>query len=209
MSLVENRLKRGDASDGGTPAGPLGRDIVRADGPLKVRGAATYALEYQLEGVLHCVIIQSTHGAGRVVAVDRTAAEASPGVRLVLDAGNSPKLRAQADFFGNMPPGDDYTPFSTDIGFNGELVAAVVADTLEEAQAAARLVRVEVAPAPVVATQDDPRAGRGNAVPMDKDWGDPDGALAEAPVVDRGDLRDAAGIQRPDRAARPDRALGG
>ena len=44
-------------------------------------------------------------------------------------------------------------------------------------------MRVEVEPGPVVATHDDPRAGHGNPVPLDKDWGDPDGALAEAPVV--------------------------
>src|SRR5690242_4988088 len=100
MSLAESRMKHGDASDGG-PGGPLGRALTRADGPLKVRGAATYALEHPAEDILHCVIVQSTEGAGRIVAIDRSAAEASPGVRLVLDAGNSLKLRAQPDFFGN------------------------------------------------------------------------------------------------------------
>ena len=142
MTLIEPRVKHGDASDGTPSSGPLGRAIVRTDGPLKVRGAATYALEHRLEGLLHCVIVQSTVGAGRIVAIDRRGAEASPGVRLVLDAGNSLQLRSQADFFGNKPPGDDYTPFATDIRYNGEMVAAVIADTLEQAQAAAQLVRV-------------------------------------------------------------------
>jgi xanthine dehydrogenase YagR molybdenum-binding subunit len=183
MNLVDSRRKHGDASDGGAPTGPLGREVVRTDGPLKVQGAATYALEHLVKGVLHCVIIQSTIGAGRVVAIDRSAAEASLGVRLVLDASNSPKLRAHPDFFGNKPPGDHYTPFATEIRHNGELVAAVVADTLEQAQEAARLVRIDVVPASVVATQVDPRAGHGNPVPLNKDWGDPGSALAEAPVV--------------------------
>jgi xanthine dehydrogenase YagR molybdenum-binding subunit len=183
MTLIEPRVKHGDASDGSPSSGPLGRAVVRTDGPLKVQGAATYALEHQLEDLLHCVIVQSTVGAGRVVAVDRSAAEASPGVHLVLDAGYSLVLRSQPDFFGNKPPGDEYTPFATDIRYNGEMVAAVIADTLEQAQAAAQLVRVDVELGPVIATQDDPQAGHGNPVPLDKDWGDPDGALAEAPVV--------------------------
>ena len=38
-------------------------------------------------------------------------------------------------------------------------------------------------PGPSIATHDDPRAGHGNPVPLDKDWGDPDGALRRAPVV--------------------------
>ena len=96
MTLIEPRVKHGDASDGTPPSGPLGRAIVRTDGPLKVQGAATYALEHRLEGLLHCVIVQSTVGAGRIVAIDRSAAEASPGVRLVLDAGIQPEAPVAA-----------------------------------------------------------------------------------------------------------------
>jgi xanthine dehydrogenase YagR molybdenum-binding subunit len=183
MSLVENRSKHGSASDRGDPAGPLGREVVRTDGPAKVRGAAAYALDNQLQDVLHCVLVQSTIGAGRVVAVDRSAAEASPGVRLVLDCSNSPMLRAQPDFFGNVPSSDSYSPFASDIRYNGELIAAVVADTLDEATVAARHLHVETETSPVVPTYDDPRAGEGRPVPMEKDWGDPDGALAASPVI--------------------------
>ena len=183
MNLAQPPSKRGDASDGAVPSGPLGRSMVRADGPLKITGKAAYALEHPVENLLHCVIVQSTQGAGRIRGIDRSAAEASPGVRLVLESGNSPRLKAQADFFGNKPPGEDYTPFATEIGHNGELIAAVVADTLEQAQAGARLLRVDIAPAPVIATHDDPRAGPGRSVPLDKDWGDPDAAFASAAVV--------------------------
>ena len=172
--------KRGDASDG---AAPLGRAMARIDGPVKVTGAATYALEHDVAGALHCVLVQSTIGAGRVVAIDRRAAEASSGVRLVLDASNSQRLVAQPDFFGNQPIGPDYTPFAVDVEFNGQLVAAVVADTIEQAREAASLVRVEYAQTVPVATFGDPAAGSGKPVPMDKDWGDPDRALAEAGVV--------------------------
>ena len=112
MTLIEPRVKHGDASDGSPSSGPLGRAIVRTDGPPKVRGAATYALEHRLEGLLHCVIVQSTVGAGRIVAIDRSAAEASPGVRLVLDAGNSLKLRSQAGLLWQQAARRRPTPHS-------------------------------------------------------------------------------------------------
>ncbi|NDW03400.1 xanthine dehydrogenase family protein molybdopterin-binding subunit [Jiella pacifica] len=183
MSLTDSPAKYGSVAGSETASGPLGRAALRGDGSLKVRGAATYALEQPVEGVLHCVLVQSTIGAGRVAAIDRSAAEAAPGVRLVLDAGNSLTLAPMPDFFGNTPPGDSYVPFAREISFNGELIAAVVADTLEQARAAAALLEVTYEEARSVPTFSDPRAGEGRAVDaMTKEWGEPDAAFAEAPV---------------------------
>ncbi|SON53931.1 Xanthine dehydrogenase molybdenum-binding subunit [Hartmannibacter diazotrophicus] len=182
MTFAEITTKRGDASDG-MATGPLGRAHVRADGPAKITGRATYALEHAVADALHCVIVQSTIGAGRVVSIDKSDAEASPGVHLVLDAGNSLPLVPKADFFGNLPPGDTFVPFATEIRHNGELVAAVVADTVEQARAAADRLHITYEEAPVVATFADPRAGDGNPVEaMSKTWGEAEQALAEAPV---------------------------
>ena len=187
MSLADNTTqdgpgKYGSAGDGTKTDGPLGRAIARADGPAKVTGAARYAIEHPVEGVLHCVLVPANVGAGSVKFVNREAAEKAPGVRLVLDATNSLALTNVADFFGNQPKTPTFTPFATQITHNGELVAAVVADTAEQAREAARLVEVIVEETPIVASQDDERAGSGRAVPMDKDWGDPDAALSSAPV---------------------------
>ncbi|WP_108658741.1 xanthine dehydrogenase family protein molybdopterin-binding subunit [Acuticoccus kandeliae] len=182
MTLAEAPMKRGDASDGGA-AGPLGRAHTRADGPLKVRGAAPYALEHPVENPLYCAIVQSTVGAGRLVSVDRSAAEASPGVRLVLDASNTPSLSPALDVFGSAQD-RPYRPFLTDITHNGQLVAAVVADTREQAVAAAALVRVEIETAPVVATFEDPASGEGDRMPgLDKGRGEAEAALAAAEVT--------------------------
>ncbi|MEX6508483.1 xanthine dehydrogenase family protein molybdopterin-binding subunit [Jiella sp. M17.18] len=180
MSLTDTPAKYGSAAD--TEAtGPLGRVAIRGDGGLKVRGGATYALEQSVENLLHCVLVQATIGAGRVVSIDKAAAEAAPGVRLVLDAENSLALKPMPDFFGNTPPGDTYVPFARDIRFNGELVAAVVADTLEQARAAAALIEISYEEAPAVPTFADERAGEGRAVDaLAKEWGEPDGPHAEA-----------------------------
>ncbi|MBP1851180.1 xanthine dehydrogenase family protein molybdopterin-binding subunit [Rhizobium halophytocola] len=181
MNYQDVNTKRGDASDGGAI---LGTGVARHDGAAKVRGDAVYAIEHSLPGLLYCVMVNSTIGAGRVVQVDAQKAEAMPGVRMVLHAGNSLELVPQADFFGNRPAGDSYNPFAREIAFNGQLVAAVVAETLEQARAAARAVTVAVENGKVVSTFHDPAAGEGNVIAaMSKDWGDPDAALADAPVV--------------------------
>ena len=183
MSLTDIPAKYGNATDGEMASGPLGRAAIRGDGALKVRGAATYALEQPVEDVLHCVLVQSTIGAGRIVAIDRSAAEAAPGVRLVLDAETSLKLKPMPDFFGNTPAGETYVPFARELTFNGELVAAVVADTLEQAHAAAALLDISYEEARSVPTFSDGRAGEGRAVDaMARHWGEADTAFAAAPV---------------------------
>ena len=62
----------------------IGQSLVRRDGELKVRGAATYAYETPVENPAYCSLVQATVGRGRVSAVDTSAAEALPGVLAVL-----------------------------------------------------------------------------------------------------------------------------
>ncbi|MEW5420515.1 xanthine dehydrogenase family protein molybdopterin-binding subunit [Amorphus sp. 3PC139-8] len=183
MTIIEPTTKRGDASDGAMVRGTLGSIHVRADGPAKIRGEATYALEHRIDGLLHCVLVQSTIGAGRVVSIDRSATEASPGVRLVLDAFNAAQVKWIPDYWGNAPAKDYDTPFPTEITFNGQAIAAVVADTPEQAREAAARLAVVYEEAPVRATFDAEDTQTRPVDMMAKDWGDPDAALAEAPVV--------------------------
>ena len=132
--------QRGDASDGAASAMSLGARVTRLDGPAKIRGAAVYGLEHRPETLVHCVLVQSTIAAGRVRAIDTTAAEASPGVLLVLTPDNALRLRTATSWTGAPPPDVPYLPLATDVTFNGQQVAAVVAETFEQATAAAALV---------------------------------------------------------------------
>ena len=67
--------------------------------------------------------------------------------------------------------------------FSGQHVAVVVAKSFEQATAAARLVRITYDETPAIMGLDDPKAGEGMAVPtMTSEWGDAEGALAEAQV---------------------------
>jgi xanthine dehydrogenase YagR molybdenum-binding subunit len=114
---------------------PVGAPIDRLEGPLKVRGAATYAYEQAVEDPAYVAAVQAPIAAGRVVRIDAAAALAEPRVLAVLTHENAPRL-------------SDATPElrilqSDAVSYRGQIVAGVIAETLEDAAHAARLVEVD------------------------------------------------------------------
>ena len=121
----------------------IGEGINRIDGPLKVTGRAVYSYERQDAGQpLYGCIQGASIGKGRIASIDTSAAEAAPGVRLVWTHRNAPEQQPfenKPDLFGRPHPeltGDG-------IAYYGQPVAFVVADSFEQASAAAALVRVD------------------------------------------------------------------
>jgi xanthine dehydrogenase YagR molybdenum-binding subunit len=163
-----------------------GAPLDRVDGPRKVTGAAPYAYEQAVEDVAYAFPIQSTIAKGRIVAIDAAAALAQPGVLAVLCHRNAPRLRP-------LPPGPqdvEIEVFQSDaVAYRGQLVAAVVADTLEVAREAASLVTVayEERPHDVALAWDRSDLYRPRIVnaghATDTLDGDPEAALASAPVT--------------------------
>jgi xanthine dehydrogenase YagR molybdenum-binding subunit len=124
----------------------IGEPLSRIDGPAKVTGAARYAAEHPVEGLLHGWVVSSAITAGRIASIDDAAARAVPGVIEVVTHTNRPHV---AWFDRNYKddtavPGSPFRPLYDDkIQFNGQPVALVIADTLETARYAASLVDVE------------------------------------------------------------------
>ncbi|MEV4113260.1 xanthine dehydrogenase family protein molybdopterin-binding subunit [Nonomuraea sp. NPDC049695] len=118
-----------------TTTGAVGASLDRVDGPLKVRGAATYAGEWPVESPAYLYPLQAEIAAGRVAGIDADAAAAEPGVLCVITHLNAPKL----DW-----PGDPEVAVlqSDEVAFRGQFIGAVVAESLEIARYAASLVRV-------------------------------------------------------------------
>jgi xanthine dehydrogenase YagR molybdenum-binding subunit len=123
--------------------GQIGRAADRVDGRLKVTGGAPYAYEVD-EGdpPAYGFIVEATIARGKITLIDSGAAEQAPGVLLVLTHRNAP---AQARFSSEAD--DRFTwplPCLVDVQVRhyGEPVAFVVAESFEQARAAARLVRV-------------------------------------------------------------------
>src|SRR5437667_1629070 len=125
------------------PDSVIGQPIDRVDGTAKVAGAARYAADTVASRTPAVgVIVTSTIGHGRIVAVDKREAERAPGVLLVMSHDNAPKqapFQQQADDRHARPK----PQLSEDVvHFHGEPVALVVAETFEQATAAAQLVKV-------------------------------------------------------------------
>ena len=125
--------------------GHIGRAVDRYEGPLKVSGTAPYAHEVKTPAPpAYGVLIGASIGKGRVVAVDDAAARASPGVAIVWHplappAGQTP---AGTKAYAHAQSSSEPVFASREVAFFGQPVALVVADTLENAAAAAHLIEV-------------------------------------------------------------------
>ena len=75
----------------------IGAPLDRIDGPLKVRGAATYAFEWPVERPAYLYPLQAAIAAGRIAGVDAAAAAAERGVLAVLTHENAPRLAVTGD----------------------------------------------------------------------------------------------------------------
>jgi xanthine dehydrogenase YagR molybdenum-binding subunit len=117
----------------------IGDGINRTEGPRKVAGQVPYSAERRDAGdTLHGFVLGSAIGMGRIALLDTAAAEAAPGVRLVLTHRNAPQQGMLA------PDITDAKPEMLDdrIHRYGQPVALVVADSFEEARAATALIDV-------------------------------------------------------------------
>ena len=124
-----------------TDATIIGQPLDRTDGPLKATGGARYAAEFRLPDLCHAVMVLSTIPRGRIVDLDTTRAEASPGVLLVLSHRNAPRLPERGRAAFKPPAGRAMSLFQDDdVHYNRQPIAVVVADTFEHAVAGAALV---------------------------------------------------------------------
>jgi xanthine dehydrogenase YagR molybdenum-binding subunit len=121
----------------------IGGDITRIDGPLKVSGTATYSSDINLPGTLYAVPVCATIAKGRITRLDTAAAAGMPGVRAVFTRENIGKFY-RVSFATDIHIDEKRPPFEDDnIYYYGQYVGVVVADTFEQATAAARVVKVE------------------------------------------------------------------
>lgn len=162
-------------------ADAVGKATPRIDGPLKTTGAAEYAADFHFEHMAHAVPVVSTISSGRITKLDTRAAERMPGVLLVLHHGNIGPLYRTVPGDENATNSEVRSAFEDEIVRHwGQHVAVVIAETLEQATAAAAAVKVEYESQPgSLRTNLDDYTGPRKSVSK---RGDPDAAFASAPV---------------------------
>lgn len=175
-------------------ANSVGQPMDRVDGRAKVMGQAKYSAEFNgLPGLAHAVLKTSDVAKGRIQSIDASAALKQPGVLAILTHQNLPKLaKTPNDPEGKKAIGAPmgFLPLTSDqIHYAGQPVALVVADTLERAQYAAALVRVNSVAEKPLASYEDPRAElfdpqkvQDGKTPGHTVRGNPKEAFAAAPV---------------------------
>ena len=166
--------------------GLIGTPVSRLDGSLKVKGAAPFAAEIPLDGMVYAALSYSSIARGRIDTLDTAAAEVAPGVVLVMTHRNAPRMNKPA-VFGTSPtavgPSDLAIMQDDRIHWNGQPVAFVLAETQEQADHAKSLIRVTYAAEPAITSFADAKAEglqpamfMGQVLASEK--GDPDTALA-------------------------------
>ncbi|NBB14530.1 molybdopterin-dependent oxidoreductase [Caulobacter sp. SLTY] len=169
-----------------TPAGDnpidklthVGKPLDRIDGPLKTSGQARYAYERHdmAPDAAYGYVLGTTIAKGRIKAIDTSKARAAPGVLAVVTHQNAGKLGKGKMNTARLLAGPEVEHYH-------QAVAVVVAETFEQARAAAGLIRVDYAEAKGAF---DLKAAKGSAEPVkdppDARAGDFEKAFAAAEV---------------------------
>jgi xanthine dehydrogenase YagR molybdenum-binding subunit len=160
----------------------VGKPTDRIDGPLKTTGTAPYAYERHdvVANQAYGYVVGSAIAKGRIASMDLKEAKAAPGVLAIVTAENAGTLNKGEYNVAKLLGGPEIEHYH-------QAVALVVAETFEQARAAAQLVRVNYAAAKGAF---DLTAAKSSAIkyepsfggPADTAVGDFAGAFAKAPV---------------------------
>jgi xanthine dehydrogenase YagR molybdenum-binding subunit len=120
----------------------VGRPTDRIDGPLKTTGTAPYAYEQNkaIPNAVYGYVVGAGIAKGRIVSMDLNAAKRAPGVIAIVTKDSAGKLGKGKFNTATLLGGPEIEHYH-------QAVALVVAETFEQARAAAGLVRIEYAKA--------------------------------------------------------------
>ena len=162
----------------------VGKPTSRIEGRLKTTGTATYTYEHHapVPNAAYGYIVGAGIAKGRIVSIDLAEAKAAPGVVAIVTAENAGKLGVGQFYVARALAGPEVQHYH-------QAVAIVVAETFEQARAAAQLVRVQYARARGSFNLEEERGNAPAPQPlqpgptMDTAAGDFEAAFASAPVT--------------------------
>src|SRR5438552_3356012 len=132
----------------GTPLRLVGRPLPRHDARDKVAAATAYAADWAMPGMLHAAVRRSPYPSARIVKLKTSGAEGMPGVAVVLTAKDVPRNTLSTGVPGQTTTVGPlratlHVLAEARVRHQGEPVALVAAETLEQARAAAEAIDVE------------------------------------------------------------------
>jgi xanthine dehydrogenase YagR molybdenum-binding subunit len=116
----------------------VGQPVSRIDGPLKTTGTAPYAYERHdvVANQAYGYVVGAAIGKGRIAGMDLSQANAAPGVLAIVTAANAGKLDKSKLNTAKLLGGPEIQHYH-------QAIAVVVAETFEQARAAAALIRID------------------------------------------------------------------
>jgi xanthine dehydrogenase YagR molybdenum-binding subunit len=137
-------MQEQQAQQPGEESKVIGVPTVRIDGPLKTTGMAMYSSDHHFPGLVHAWPVTATIASGTVTNIDTSLAEKMPGVVAIYTHENIGPLYRTPPAAGMTMLVDERRPplEDTTVRYYGQYVAVVVAQTVEQARAAAESVKV-------------------------------------------------------------------
>ena len=158
-------------------AGTFGARVKRVEDPRFLLGKTQYVDDIKLPGALSVAFVRSLHAHAKIKSIDLSRALALPGVHRVLTGEEAAKsckpIRVEFDpakFPGKYKPCNLPPIAIGKVGFVGDIVAAVVADSRYLAEDAAELIDVDYEPLPAVLSPEE--AMKPGAPLVHEEWGD-------------------------------------
>ena len=122
----------------------VNKSVTKIDSLSLALGKASYVADFKPEDTLYVKMLWSPHAHARIVSIDLSKAEKMPGVKAILYHGNVPRVAHCTAGQGYPEPSPyDTFMFDTKVRYVGDRVAAVAAETLEQAEAAVKSIKVE------------------------------------------------------------------
>ncbi|MGH7910183.1 MAG: xanthine dehydrogenase family protein molybdopterin-binding subunit [Candidatus Dormibacteraceae bacterium] len=182
-------------------ASPIGEAVRRVEDLPLITGRGRYAADLVLPNLSHLAVFRSPSPHARIVELELDAVRQAPGVLAVWTAGDLPELApgmADRGAFG-FPVHARQVLADRIVRFQGEAIAAVVAETPYQAADAVDLIYADLEPLPAAGTLDValdagiPPIHEGETSNVigttEMGFGDVEAAFSGAPVIASGSLR--------------------
>jgi CO/xanthine dehydrogenase Mo-binding subunit/aerobic-type carbon monoxide dehydrogenase small subunit (CoxS/CutS family) len=141
---IEDAINGVAAIEEALPGQAVGTSVGAPAATGVVTGTVEFTMDTEMAGMLHIKVLHSPHAHARIVAIDKTAALAVPGVHRVYTWEDVPRKRySTAIHTDHLVDPDDTYILDNVVRFAGQRVVAVLADSVRAADEGCRKVVVE------------------------------------------------------------------